>query len=67
MALSYILIIIAVLVLLNTYPLVVSQNMVFRSKQTTMQSSVSVMVSALSGLDVLTRRCGALCALYGNY
>lgn len=56
MALSYILIIIAVLVLLNTYPLVVSQNMVFRSKQTTMQSSVSVMVSALSGLDVLTEK-----------
>ncbi len=50
------LIIIAVLVLLNTYPLVVSQNMVFRSKQTTMQSSVSVMVSALSGLDVLTEK-----------
>ena len=46
----------AVLVLLNTYPLVVSQNMVFRSKQTTMQSSVSVMVSALSGLDVLTEK-----------
>ena len=44
------------LVLLNTYPLVVSQNMVFRSKQTTMQSSVSVMVSALSGLDVLTKK-----------
>ena len=39
MALSYILIIIAVLVLLNTYPLVVSQNMVFRSKQTTMQAA----------------------------
>ncbi len=33
MALSYILIIIAVLVLLNTYPLVVSQNMVFRSNR----------------------------------
>lgn len=32
------------------------QNMVFRSKQTTMQSSVSVMVSALSGLDVLTEK-----------
>ncbi len=46
----------AVLALLNTYPLVVSQNMVFRSKQTTMQSSVSVMVSALSGLDVLTEK-----------
>ncbi len=56
MALSYILIIIAVLVLLNTYPLVVSQNLVFRSKQTAMQSSVSLMVSALSGLNVLTER-----------
>lgn len=56
MALSYILIIIAVLALLNTYPLIVSENMVFRSKQTTMQSNVSVMVSALSGLDVLTEK-----------
>lgn len=56
MAISYILIILAVLALLNTYPLIVSQNMVFKSKQTTMQSSVSVMVSALSGLDVLTER-----------
>ena len=54
MAVSYILIILAVLALLNTYPLVVSENMVFRSKQTAMQSSVSVMVSALSGLNVLT-------------
>ena len=54
MTLSYILIILAVLALLNTYPLIVSENMVFRSKQTTMQSTVSVMVSALSGLDVLT-------------
>ena len=56
MAVSYILIIIAVLALLNTYPLVVSQNMVFKSKQTAMQSSVSLMVSALSGLDVLTEK-----------
>ena len=42
------------LILLNTYPLVVSQDMVFRSKETTMQSSVSVMVYSLSGLDQLT-------------
>ena len=56
MTLSYILIILAVLALLNTYPLIVSENMVFRSKQTTMQSTVSVMVSALSGLDVLTEK-----------
>ncbi|MCF2663877.1 HAMP domain-containing histidine kinase [Oscillibacter valericigenes] len=51
--LSYILIILAVLLLLNTYPLLVSQSMVFRSKETTMQSSVSVMVYSLSGLDRL--------------
>lgn len=42
------------LVLLNTYPLVVSEDLVFRSKASTLQSSVSVMVSSLSGLDHLT-------------
>ena len=52
--LSYILIITAVLVLLNTYPLLVSQDLVFRSKETTLQSSVSVMVNSLSGLNRLT-------------
>lgn len=51
---SYILIIVAVLLLMNSYPLLVSQDMVFRSKQTTMQSSVSVMVYSLSGLERLT-------------
>ncbi len=50
---SYILIIAGVLMLLNTYPLVVSEDMVFRSKQTTLQSSVSVMVYSLSGLEKL--------------
>ncbi|MDO4314783.1 MAG: HAMP domain-containing sensor histidine kinase [Oscillospiraceae bacterium] len=39
--------------LLNTYPLAASRDMVFRSKETTMQSSVSVMVYSLSGLDRL--------------
>ena len=52
--LSYILIIAAVLLLLNTYPLRVSQDLVFRSKEATLESSVSVMVYALSGLDHLT-------------
>ena len=41
------------LILLNTYPLLVSENMVFRSKEATMQGSVSVMVYSLSGLDKL--------------
>ena len=39
--------------LLNTYPLLVSEDLVFRSKATTLQSSVSVMVYSLSGLDKL--------------
>ena len=52
--LSYILIIAAVLLLLNTYPLRVSQNLVFRSKEATLESSVSVMVYSLSDLDHLT-------------
>lgn len=42
------------LLLLNTYPLLVSEDLVFRSKETTLQNSVSVMVSSLSGLDKLT-------------
>ncbi|MBQ9346369.1 MAG: HAMP domain-containing histidine kinase, partial [Oscillibacter sp.] len=44
----------AVLLILNTYPLLVSENMVFRSKEASMLSSVSMMVSSLSGLDRLT-------------
>ncbi len=40
--------------LLNTYPLLVSEDLVFHSKVSTMQSSVWVMVSALSGLEELT-------------
>ena len=52
--LSYILIIAAVLLLLNTYPLRVSQDLVFRAKEATLESSVSVMVYSLSGLDHLT-------------
>ena len=51
---SYICIIVAVLLLMNSYPLLVSENMVFRSKETTMQSSVSVMVYSLSGLNRLS-------------
>ncbi len=40
--------------LLNTYPLVVSQDLVFRSKTASIQGSVSVMLSSLSGLEQLT-------------
>ena len=52
--LSYILVIAAVLVVLNIYPPLVSEDLVFRSKVATLQSSVSVIVSSLSGLERLT-------------
>ena len=52
--LSYIVIILAVLVLLNSYPLLVSQNLVFRSKETSMTSSVKVIELSLAGLAELT-------------
>ncbi len=52
--LSYLSIIIAVLAILNTYPLIESQNLVFRSKESTVSSSVKVIESALSGLSTLT-------------
>ena len=42
------------LILLNTYPLLVSQNLVFKSKETGMVGSVKVVESALSGLEELT-------------
>ena len=51
---SYIGIILAVLILLNTYPLITSENLTFRSKQSSLQGSVSVMVTALSGLEELS-------------
>ena len=52
--LSYILIIAAVLALLNTYPVLVSQDLVFHSKAANMQSSVSVIATSLSPLERLT-------------
>ncbi len=52
-SLSYILIIAAVLIFMNTYPLTVSEDLVVRSKQTTLQNSVNVMVTALSGIEEL--------------
>lgn len=53
-SLSYIAIIVAVLVLMNTYPLTVSEDLVFRSKEATLKSSVSVMTTALTGLSELS-------------
>ena len=52
--LSYILVIVVVLVILNTYPLLASENLVFRTKETSVSASVKMVESALSGLENLT-------------
>ena len=43
------------LLLLNTYPLLVSEDLVFRSKETNMTGSVSVVVYSLAGLNRLNQ------------
>ncbi|MGN1004129.1 MAG: sensor histidine kinase [Oscillospiraceae bacterium] len=53
-ALTYIAVIAAVLVLLNTYPVLASQNLIFKSKQTSLQNQAAVVASALAGLENLT-------------
>lgn len=53
--LTYLVLIAAVLVLLNTYPVRVSQDMVFKSKQTSLQSQAAVVASALAGPEGLNR------------
>ena len=54
-AATYFVIIAAVLVLLNTYPALTSQNMVFQSKQTSLQSQALVVASALAGPGSLSQ------------
>lgn len=55
-ALTYVVIIAAVLILLNTYPVLVSQDLVYQSKQASLQNQAAVLASALSmGPEELTR------------
>lgn len=49
----YISIIAGLLILMNTYPLTASRDLVFSSKQTSMQSQVQVVASSLSNLEVV--------------
>ena len=53
-ALSYLAILAVVLVLLNTYPLIASQNLLITSKQDTLRSQTAVMSSALMELESLS-------------
>ena len=54
-ALTYIAVIVAMLALLNTYPVIVTQSFVFQSKQESMQTRASMLASSLSGLESLTQ------------
>ena len=47
-AVIYLIVVAAVAVLMNTYPVIMAQNMVFQSKQTALTSQAAVAASALS-------------------
>ncbi len=51
---SYIATLLVVMVLMNTYPLLESQNLAFQSKSAALLGSASAINTALSGLDELT-------------
>ena len=53
-ALSYLVIFAVVLVLLNTYPVIASQDLLFRSKRDSLKSQAAVMASALMELETLS-------------
>ena len=53
-AIAYISLITVVLILINTYSLTVSRDLIFSSKQTSMQSQVAVVSTSLGALDTLT-------------
>lgn len=54
MALSYLVVICIVLLLLNIYPIQVSQDFVFRSKQSSLSTRLSVITTSLSMTESLT-------------
>lgn len=53
-ALSYIAIIILMLVLLNTYPIIVSQEFIFHSKESSLSTRAGLISSSLASQDTLT-------------
>ena len=53
-ALTYIVVIAAVVILLNTYPVLASRNMVFQSKQAALLNQASTLASPLAGLGTDT-------------
>ena len=54
LAMGYVLIIGLLLVLLNTYPLLMTQNLMFRSQQTALENQATLVVNSLTTADELT-------------
>ena len=54
LALGYSALIAALLILMNTYPLLMSQNLMFRSQQTALANQAVVITNALTTADQLT-------------
>lgn len=52
-SLSYIVIITVVLVLMNTYPMLAMQNLIFRNKEVTLKNQISIITSNLAKLETL--------------
>ncbi len=53
-AATYVLLIAAVLLFINTYPVLFSQELIFNSKRDSLQSQLSLLSSGLSGLEEVT-------------
>ena len=54
LAMGYVLVIALLLVLLNTYPLIMTQNLMFRSQQTALQNQTVLLLNSLTTADELT-------------
>ena len=54
LAMGYVLVIALLLVLLNTYPLLMTQNLMFRAQQTALGNQVTMVVNSLTTADELT-------------
>ena len=54
LAIGYAAIIAALLILLNTYPLITTQNLMFRSQQTALQNQAALVTNSLTTADELT-------------
>ena len=54
-ALTYLLVVAAILIVMNTYPVLMAQNMVFTSKESTLKRQALVIGSTLAVSETLTR------------